>query len=114
MLIGSCDHPGFNPDCAVESVARRRKQKRNAQLERFCDVGILINMSRSKIGEQALQQGFAGRSRRLMHNLVLIIQLPPISAFDPYRMKGRFLLLTRQRSVCSSEPSDFLTSLRVV
>ena len=41
----------FNPDCAVESVARRRKPLRNVQLERFCDVGIFINMSRNKIGK---------------------------------------------------------------
>jgi hypothetical protein len=61
----------FNTDCAVESVARRRKPKRNAQLERFCDGGIFINMSRSKIGKQALQQGFSSRSRRLPHNLGL-------------------------------------------
>ena len=37
----------FNPDCAVESVARRRKTQRNAQLERFCDGGIFINMLRN-------------------------------------------------------------------
>ena len=62
----------FNPDCALESVARRRKPKRNAQLERFCDVGIFINMSRSKIEKQALQQGFSSRSRKLLHTLGLM------------------------------------------
>ena len=41
----------FNPDCAVGSVARSRKQKRNVQSERFCDVGICINMSRSNLPE---------------------------------------------------------------
>jgi hypothetical protein len=64
----------LNPDCAIESVSRHRKSKRNAQLERFCDVGILINTWRSnpplrvKIVKQALQQGFSSRSKRLLHN----------------------------------------------
>jgi hypothetical protein len=62
----------FNPDCAVESVAKLRKSKRNAQLERFYDGGIFLNMSRSKIRKQALQQGFSSRSRRLLHNLGLM------------------------------------------
>ncbi|UCF82674.1 MAG: hypothetical protein JSV50_15975, partial [Desulfobacteraceae bacterium] len=71
--------------CAVESVARRRKPKRNEQLERFCDIGILINMSRSKIGKQALQQGFSSRSRRLLQNLGKI----KISSFySPEKRKG--------------------------
>ena len=39
----------FNLDCAVESVARHRKPKRNAQLERFCDVSILINRPMSNL-----------------------------------------------------------------
>jgi hypothetical protein len=39
----------FNPDFAVDVVARRRKPQRNEQLERFCDEGIFINMLRSKI-----------------------------------------------------------------
>jgi hypothetical protein len=63
----------LNPDCAVESLARRRKLKRNEQLDRFCDVGIVINMSRSKIGKQALQQEFSSRSKRLLHNLGLAL-----------------------------------------
>ena len=71
ILEGAIYCNSFNPNCAVEFVARRRKPKRNAQLERFCDVGILINMSRNKIGKQALQQGFSSRSRRLLHNLGL-------------------------------------------
>jgi hypothetical protein len=49
---------GLNPDFAVDVVARRRKPQRNEQLERFCDEGILINMLRSRIVKQALQQGF--------------------------------------------------------
>ena len=48
----------LNPDCAVESVARCRKPKRNAQLERFCDIGILINMSRNNLPE-------AGKNREI-------------------------------------------------
>ena len=32
-------------------IARRRKPWRNAQLERFYDVGIFINMSKSKTGK---------------------------------------------------------------
>jgi hypothetical protein len=39
----------FNPDFAVDVVARRRKPQRNEQLERFFDEGIFINMLRSKI-----------------------------------------------------------------
>ena len=59
------------PDCAVVIVARRRKPKRNVQLERFCDEGISIDMLRSKIVKQAVQQGFSSRSRWLLHNLGL-------------------------------------------
>ena len=62
----------FNPDYAVDIVARRRKPLRNARLERFWFVGILINMSRAKIVKQALQHGFSSRSRFLLHNLGLI------------------------------------------
>jgi hypothetical protein len=51
------------PDFAVGIVARRRKPKRNAQLEQFFDEGISIDMMRKKIVKQALQQGFASRSR---------------------------------------------------
>jgi hypothetical protein len=61
----------FNPDFAVGIVARRRKPKRNAQLERFCDAGIIIIMLRSKIAKQVLQQGFASRSRWLLQILGL-------------------------------------------
>ncbi|MEE8380404.1 MAG: hypothetical protein V3R78_00815, partial [Thermodesulfobacteriota bacterium] len=53
---------GLNPDFAVDVVSRRRKPQRNEQLERFCDEGIFINMLRSKIVKQALQQGFSSRS----------------------------------------------------
>jgi hypothetical protein len=63
--------PGFNPDFAVGIVARRSKPQRNAQLERFCDAGIIIIMLRSKIVKQALQQGFASRSRWLLQILGL-------------------------------------------
>ncbi len=42
----------FNPDFAVGFVTRRRKPQRNAQLERFCDAGIIIIMLRSKIVSQ--------------------------------------------------------------
>jgi len=59
----------LNPDFAVGVVARRCKPQRNAQLERFCDVGIIIIMLRSKIVKQALQQGFASRSRWLLQIL---------------------------------------------
>jgi hypothetical protein len=48
----------LNPEFAVGIVARRGKPQRNAQLERFCNDGIFINMLRSKIVKQALQQGF--------------------------------------------------------
>ena len=34
--------PVFNPDCAVESVARRRKPQRNAQLEATAQSGLNI------------------------------------------------------------------------
>jgi hypothetical protein len=44
---------------------------RNEKLERFCAEGIFINMLRSKIVKRALQQGFSGRSRCLLHNLGL-------------------------------------------
>ena len=49
----------LNPDCEVESEARRRKQRRNAQLERCYDVGIFIKMPRSKIGKS--RQGGTAR-----------------------------------------------------
>ena len=71
------DSQGHNSDCEVESLAQRRKPKRNEQLERFCDAGIFINMSTSnppeqvKIGKQALPQGFSSLSRRHLHNLSL-------------------------------------------
>jgi hypothetical protein len=61
--------PYFNPDFAVGVVARNRKPQRNAQLERFCDEGIFINMLRNKIVKQALQQGFSSRSRWLLQIL---------------------------------------------
>jgi hypothetical protein len=48
----------LNPDFAVGIVARRRKPWRNVQLEQFYDEGISIDMLRSKIVKQALQQGF--------------------------------------------------------
>ena len=44
------------PDFAVDIVARRRKPWRNVQLERFYDEGISIDMLRSKIVKQAVQQ----------------------------------------------------------
>jgi len=62
----------FNPDYAVGIVTRVEKPQRNEKLERFCAKGILVNMLRSKIGKQALQQGFSGRSRWLLHNLGLM------------------------------------------
>jgi hypothetical protein len=58
-----------NPDFAVGIVARRRKLQRNAQLELFCDAGISIDLLRSKITKQALQQGFSSRSRGLLQIL---------------------------------------------
>ena len=61
----------FNPDFAVGIVARRRKPLRDAQLERFCNDGIFVNMLRSKIVKQALQQGFSSRSRWLLQILGL-------------------------------------------
>jgi hypothetical protein len=61
----------FNPDYAVGIVTRVEKPQRNEKLERFCAEGIFINMLRSKIGKRALQQGFSGRSRCLLHNLGL-------------------------------------------
>ena len=63
----------LNLDFAVDVVARRRKPQRNEQLERFCDEGIFINMLRSKIVKQALQQGFSSRSRWLLQILGLIL-----------------------------------------
>jgi hypothetical protein len=63
------DSRALNPDFAVGVVARRRKPKRNAKLERFGDAGIIIIMLRSKIVKQALQQGFASRSRWLLQIL---------------------------------------------
>jgi hypothetical protein len=62
----------FNPDFAVGFVARGSKPQRNAQLERFCDAGIIIIMLRNKIVKQALQQGFTSRSRWLLQILGLI------------------------------------------
>jgi hypothetical protein len=62
----------FNPDYAVGIVTRVEKPQRNEKLERFCAEGIFIHMLRSKIGKRALQQGFSGRSRCLLHNLGLI------------------------------------------
>ena len=59
----------LNPDFAVGIVARRRKPWRNVQLERFCDEGISIDMLRSKIVKQALQQGFSSHSRWLLQIL---------------------------------------------
>jgi hypothetical protein len=59
----------FIPDFAVGVVARRRKSQRNAQLERFSDTGISNDMLRNKIAKQALQQGFASRSRWLLQYL---------------------------------------------
>ena len=62
----------FNPDFAVGIVARRRKPWRNVQLEWFYDEGISIDMLRSKIVKQALQQGFSSRSRWLLQILGLV------------------------------------------
>ena len=59
----------LNPDFAVYVVARLRKPQRNEQLERFCDEDIFVNMLRSKIVKQALQQGFSSRSRWLLQIL---------------------------------------------
>ena len=56
----------FNPDFAVVVVARRRKPQQNVQLERFCNEGISIDMLRSKIVKQALQQEFSSSSRLLL------------------------------------------------
>jgi len=42
----------LNPDFAVDFVARCSKPQRNAQLERFCDEGIIIIMLRNKIVSQ--------------------------------------------------------------
>ena len=50
---------------------RIEKPQRNETLERFCAKGIFINMLRSKIVKRAVQQGFSGRSRCLLHNLGL-------------------------------------------
>ncbi|MFO8162969.1 MAG: hypothetical protein R6T98_00355 [Desulfatiglandales bacterium] len=62
----------FNPDYAVGIVTRVEKPQRNEKLERLCAEGILVHMLRSKIVKGALQQGFSGRSRWLLHNLGLI------------------------------------------
>ncbi|MFO8165592.1 MAG: hypothetical protein ACQEQO_03095 [Thermodesulfobacteriota bacterium] len=59
----------LNPDYAVGIVTRVEKPQRNEKLERFCAEGIFVNMLRSKIVKRALQQGFSGRSRWLLHNL---------------------------------------------
>ena len=59
----------FNPDFAVGAVARGKNPQRNAQLERFCDEGISIDMLRSKNAKQALQQGVLPRSRFLLQIL---------------------------------------------
>jgi hypothetical protein len=59
----------LNPDFAVVVVARRRKPERNVQLERFCNKGISVDMLRSKIVKQALQQGFSSSSRLLLQIL---------------------------------------------
>ncbi|MFO8162927.1 MAG: hypothetical protein R6T98_00145 [Desulfatiglandales bacterium] len=59
----------LNPDYAVGIVTRVEKPQRNEKLERFCAEGILVHMLRSKIVKRALQQGFSGRSRWLLHNL---------------------------------------------
>jgi hypothetical protein len=42
----------LNPDFAVDFVARCSKPQRNAQLERFCDAGIIIIMLRNKTVSQ--------------------------------------------------------------
>jgi len=63
----------FKPDYAVVIVTRVEKPQGNEKLERFCAEGIFINMLRSKIVKRALQQGFSGRSRCLLHNLGLIL-----------------------------------------
>ncbi|MFO8163433.1 MAG: class I SAM-dependent methyltransferase [Thermodesulfobacteriota bacterium] len=62
----------FNPDYAVGIVTRVEKPQRNEKLERLCAEGIFVNMLRSKIVKRALQQGFSGRSRWLLHNLGLM------------------------------------------
>jgi len=54
---------------AVGIVTRVEKPQRNEKLERFCAEGIFVNMLRSTIVKRALQQGFSGRSRWLLHNL---------------------------------------------
>jgi hypothetical protein len=69
MLVNSSPTKALNPDFAVGFVARRSKPQRNAQLERFCDAGIIIIMLRNKIVKQALQQGFTSRSRWLLQIL---------------------------------------------
>jgi len=61
----------FNPDFAVGILARHRKPWRDVQLERFYDEGISIDMLRSKIVKQALQQGLSSRSRWLLQILGL-------------------------------------------
>jgi hypothetical protein len=61
--------PYFNPDFAVGIVARRRKPQRNVQLERFYDEDISVDMLRSKIVKQAVQQGYSSRSRWLLQIL---------------------------------------------
>jgi hypothetical protein len=66
----------FNPDFAVDFVTRRHKPQRNAQLERFCDAGIIIIMLRNKIVKQALQQWFASRSRWLLQ--ILGLRVPEV------------------------------------
>ena len=67
----------YNQDFAVGIVARRRKPKRNAKLERFHDAGISVDMVRRKIVKLALQQGFTSRSRGLLQNLGLRQPLSP-------------------------------------
>jgi hypothetical protein len=68
-LAVSREHSSFNPDYALGIVTRVEKPQRNEKLERFCAEGILVNMLRSKIVKRALQHGFSGRSRWLLHNL---------------------------------------------
>ena len=57
-------------DFVAGFAAKRSKPQQNAQLERYCDAGLIIIMLGKKIVKQAFQQEFASRSRWLLQNLV--------------------------------------------
>ena len=97
VILPSCGVEVLNPDFAVGVVARRLKPKRNAQLEQFFDEGISVDMVRKKIVKQALQQGFASRSRWLLQILGLTI----------YTVKGlwttaKYIVMDKSFPICQN------------